>query len=499
MNLQIRSAHFVSARLSGGGFRRATRGVSTHLRSAVSAVARTGSAIAGRHTRMIWLVLLALLLSPAAEAASHHKVHPRGHHPKSHHHGRHHKPVHPDALTAKSRASQQKLQSIHQEINHLQKAVTQTRRSQAQVQSDLHKLSGQIASTRQNLAETQNQRDQLTHALGQLKAQRQALSQALTLQRHYLKDQLRAAYMQGTRTPLQLWLEQKNPTDFSRALEYYRRLNEARIARMQAIEHTNTLLADNTRQIQDRQHDLLKTEHQIAQQQTLLETQRETRQALALELQSTLKNQQTRLKHLNQDARTLNNLIARLAAEAERRARLEAEREARLARAREAARKHARELAARREREGRRPPPRRQEEARLPPQKIVGLGQLPAPVAGPISVRYGTPRTEGGLLWQGVVFNAAPGSPVRAIAAGRVVYAGSLRGYGTMIILDHGNGLLSLYSHLQHVLSGMHDKVTAGERIASVGADPELGLAGLYFEIRRYGKPVNPLQYLRLR
>lgn len=103
------------------------------------------------------------------------------------------------------------------------------------------------------------------------------------------------------------------------------------------------------------------------------------------------------------------------------------------------------------------------------------------------------------MPWQGVVFQAPPGSPVQAVAAGRVVYASTLRGYGLLLILDHGNGLLSLYSHVQGMLKGVGAQVEAGERIAAVGQSAELGQPGLYFEMRQHGRPIDPLRYLRLR
>ncbi|MEW6611956.1 MAG: murein hydrolase activator EnvC family protein [Pseudomonadota bacterium] len=412
----------------------------------------------------------------------------------------------------KSAAPRQQLEQIRKEMGTLRQAVTRTRRSQAEVQADLQKLSGEIAARAQTLQQTQTERERTAARLERLRSQGRQLEASLAVQKQHLRGQLRAAYMLGPESPLQLWLNQKNPAELGRTLEYYRRLNQARLQRIEAIEATAGQVARTSAQIHDQHQQLMRVESRVAQQQKELEQRRQARQQVAAELQDTLKQQQQRLGQLQANAKALDRLLARLAAEAARRAKLEAERAARIAKARAAARKRqelalkrAREENARRRQAGLAPKPEpaaptAAAEASAPAlPKIVGRGQLPAPVSGPISVRFGTPRGQGGMPWQGVVFQAPPGSPVQAVAAGRVVYASALRGYGLLLILDHGNGLLSLYSHVQGMLKGAGAQVEAGERIAAVGQSAELGQPGLYFEMRQHGRPVDPLRYLRLR
>ncbi|MBU2759799.1 murein hydrolase activator EnvC family protein [Acidithiobacillus sulfurivorans] len=131
-----------------------------------------------------------------------------------------------------------------------------------------------------------------------------------------------------------------------------------------------------------------------------------------------------------------------------------------------------------------------------PSTPIIGHGRYPAPVNGPITARYGSPRVTGGLDWQGITFQAAQRTPVRAIAPGMVLYAGPLRGYGQIVIVQIGHSLLSIYGHLGSTDAHVGEQIAAGHQVGTVGSGGELGNDGLYFEIRNAGHPVNPLDYI---
>src|SRR5690606_1662284 len=176
---------------------------------------------------------------------------------------------------------------------------------------------------------------------------------------------------------------------------------------------------------------------------------------------------------------------AREAAKARERQR-EIERLAAAKRAEDAARQ------AQAEREAARSSPRS-----MPPGGFKGLSMgLPPPVRGEVMGQFGAQRPEGGL-WRGIVLRTAEGTPVRAVADGRVVYASWLNGFGNIMIVDHGAQYLSVYAYNQSLLRQVGDIVASGDRIATVGATGGQLAPGLYFEIRHQGKPVNPLLWLR--
>lgn len=144
-------------------------------------------------------------------------------------------------------------------------------------------------------------------------------------------------------------------------------------------------------------------------------------------------------------------------------------------------------------------PPQKSEQRSLMPRSgkhFADLrGQLPWPVQGAITERFGSRRFESTL--DGAVIGAREGADIRSIADGRVVYADWLRGYGLMLIVDHGKGFMSLYAYNQSLFKNVGEQVRAGERLASVGRSGGRAQASLYFGIRKQGRPVDPEQWCR--
>ena len=126
-------------------------------------------------------------------------------------------------------------------------------------------------------------------------------------------------------------------------------------------------------------------------------------------------------------------------------------------------------------------------------------GSLRLPVRGELAGRFGSPRTEGGVAAKGLFIRAAEGEQVRAIGAGRVVYADWMRGFGNLLIVDHGGGYLTIYGNNESVLKAVADPVRTGDVVATVGATGGSPESGLYFETRRQGKPFDPLKWISLK
>ena len=124
-------------------------------------------------------------------------------------------------------------------------------------------------------------------------------------------------------------------------------------------------------------------------------------------------------------------------------------------------------------------------------------GKMPWPVSGKPSNRFGKSRNEGKMRWQGITIPAKEGTTVKAIHHGRVVYSDWLRGSGLLLIIDHGDGYMSLYAHNQSLLREVGEWVSAGTPISTVGDSGGLDRAALYFEIRHQGKPTNPASWCR--
>jgi septal ring factor EnvC (AmiA/AmiB activator) len=123
-------------------------------------------------------------------------------------------------------------------------------------------------------------------------------------------------------------------------------------------------------------------------------------------------------------------------------------------------------------------------------------GRLALPVRGELAGRFGSPRNDGGLTWKGLFVAARPGEAVRAVAGGRVVYADWLRGFGNLLIVDHGEGYMSLYGYNEALLKQVGDEIHSGDSVATVGNSGGSGDSGLYFELRHQGRPFDPLTWL---
>jgi septal ring factor EnvC (AmiA/AmiB activator) len=125
-------------------------------------------------------------------------------------------------------------------------------------------------------------------------------------------------------------------------------------------------------------------------------------------------------------------------------------------------------------------------------------GRLHVPVRGQVTERFGSPRADSGLSWRGLFIEAPAGREVKAVAAGRVVFADWLRGFGNLLILDHGDGFMSLYGNNETLMSQVGEPVRSGDTVATVGSTGGNTASGLYFELRYQGKPFDPLGWLNL-
>ena len=124
-------------------------------------------------------------------------------------------------------------------------------------------------------------------------------------------------------------------------------------------------------------------------------------------------------------------------------------------------------------------------------------GQLRLPVKGTIAGRFGSPRAEGGASWKGIFIRAAEGVEVKAVAAGAVVFSDWLRGFGNLLIIDHGDDFLSVYGNNESLLATVGARVRSGEAVATVGNSGGNPDSGLYFELRHRGQAFDPLKWAR--
>lgn len=354
-------------------------------------------------------------------------------------------------LPVTSVAQQQELAEVKQQIQQTENEVKQQQKQLEQAEKTLQQSDKALAKASSEVRETQQQRQQLVAREQQLLKQKTELEQSLQQQQKLLAAQLKSAYSLGQHDYSRMLLNQQDSGKLERVLSYYQYFNRARMQQLAELNHTISQLQQVLSELSEKQQQLAQTLTKLQQQQQqLLGAKTEQQQAVG-QLQAMLKQQGRQLDYLRQNEASLQSKLEELR---------------RLA-------QQARELAG-----------------------LTNIkGKLTWPLQGSLLQRFGESR-QGGMSSRGILIQSTEGEAVKAVADGQVIYADWLKGYGWVIVLDHGAGFMSLYGHNQNLLKKPGSRISAGETIALAGTSGGQSSAGLYFEIRNKGEAVNPLQWL---
>jgi septal ring factor EnvC (AmiA/AmiB activator) len=288
--------------------------------------------------------------------------------------------------------------------------------------------------------------------------------------------------MQGSRASVELAMAGRDPNESGRQATYLGYLYRARTTRIGQLARDTEQLRTVLRETADEAGALAELEAEQSRERATLIAERTRREAALTRLSSEIARQRQQLESLKRDEERLSRLVRKLEQEAAARARA--------ARARSKTGKSARQEKA--------VPaglPREAEATRFAKLK----GRLHLPLRGELANRFGSPRSDTGLSWNGVFIRASKGTRVRAVADGRIVFADGLRGYGNMLIVDHGEGFMSLYGNNESLLHKPGESVSAGQVVAATGTSSGNPESGLYFEMRFRGKPIDPAVWIELK
>jgi septal ring factor EnvC (AmiA/AmiB activator) len=349
------------------------------------------------------------------------------------------------------------LRSLREKINRVTQQVSRDALERDRLSGSLRAAELSLGQARGDLGRANREYADRSARRGALAQNRMQQQQALGNERAALAAQLRVAYMIGREEPLKLLLNQQDPLHSGRLFAYYGYFGRAR--------------ADQIAQIQAHMQRLDELDVELEQQQSELANLKAAQQQQLQQLERARNDRQQVLASLTAAARTREQSLARLKSQ-------QADLEGLL-----------KEL-------------NRSLKSVAPPDNATAFGrsrgQLPWPVAGHVTAQYGETRASG-VKWEGVVIATDRDAPVKAVSAGRVVYADWLPGLGLLVIIDHGEGYLSLYAHNDRLLKATGESVAAGEAIAAAGDTGGRAAPELYFEIRRAGKPVNPAPWFKAR
>lgn len=358
-------------------------------------------------------------------------------------------------------AKESELKAMRARIESVRRSIQADAERRDTMVGELKEADEAIQGARLSLAEVRERRQAGEQELATLNAERLETEQMIADERAALAAEVRMAYMNGRGEQLKLMLNQQDPAQLGRVLHYYGYFGRARAARIAQIEDQLQHLALLAERIDAQMAHLREIEAEHAREANNLSAARQRRARALKQLESKLENNNTRLQKMQSDARALERLVSEL--------------------------RRAMEEAAKAQ-----PKPKGGKAQPAP----VGRGQWPWPVKGEVLARFGQQRAGGPLRWQGMVIGAAPGTAVRAPANGRVLYSDWLPGLGLLMVLDHGNGLMSLYGHNEQLFRKVGDTVSAGEVLGDVGDTGVEGRTGIYLEIRTGKRPVDPLNWL---
>lgn len=348
------------------------------------------------------------------------------------------------------------LKALQADIEKVTREISSARKRQNNLQQQLRETEIELGKLQKQLRENRTEIANGKQELAALKTRKSGLEEARDSQQARIASELQTAWKMGQQGQLKVLLNQENPHTVARAMAYYRYLFEARNELIAEYRVTLAELADVEQGIIGTTQALQLQQEQLEKQQQSLAKLQKNRELAVANLSASISSKDNALKAKEQERKALEQLLSTI------------------------------------------------EEAVVNLQApgnyqafAKAKGQMPWPVNGKPSNRFGLPRNEGKMRWQGLNIAANEGDTVRAIHHGRVVYADWFRGSGLLLIIDHGDGYMSLYAHNQALLREVGEWVTAGTPISAVGNTGGLARAALYFEIRHNGKPTNPASWCR--
>ena len=371
------------------------------------------------------------------------------------------------AASSARAGQQEELENLRSRIATVQRDMDKTSESKAEAADALRESERAISDSNRKLAALATEQRAADLKLGELRAQQQQLADNMSGQQVLLGRLLYQQYLGGQQEYAKLLLGNQDPNQVARNLQYYRYIARNRVGwlnNLRANLHKVTALGEATRE--QRAALAAVREEQKSQQQSLQQKQRE-RQQMLVKISQQLRGQRREIHRLQRDENRLAQLFEKIT--------------------RVLAQPKSRSLF---------------RNDKLPDNRFDGKpfgqlkGKLAFPVKGDITNRFGASRPDSTVLWKGIFVRAASGQNVKAIAAGRVVFADWLRGFGNLLIVDHGNGYMSLYGNNETLYKQVGDELRGGHTIATVGNSGGNEDSGLYFELRLASKPLDPLKWL---
>jgi septal ring factor EnvC (AmiA/AmiB activator) len=365
-------------------------------------------------------------------------------------------------------APAQELKAVKTEIQLLSDDVNLNKASKESLFKQLKQQSRDVSELNKELNVIGQKMNMLAVELSHLVVQQQQQHKTQSQQLDALNQQIRAAFINGQPSVIKVVLNQDSPSTLSRSTVYYRYFHQARQQQLSKITETLQNLSEEQKMLFAAQQKQQQLYAEQESKRSILKVKAKQRQATLAMLDKKITSQDSRLQLLREQELSLQALLHSL-------------------------NKPKRQNSNKPKKQGSptfSKPKNQQAFAKTP-------GTLVWPVKGKLLAHYGSPRNLGKLTWQGIMIAASSGDNVVAAAPGRIVFADWLRGFGLLLIIDHGDQYMTLYGNNESLLKQLGEEVDAGDLIAQSGENDVRQQAGLYFEIRYKGSPTNPMKWLR--
>ena len=389
------------------------------------------------------------------------------------------------------------LKELRGQIEALRKEMLNAEGKRADVADQLKDVEHAISVTQRDLQALTAQRNRLQSVVKDLGNQSRELENRLDNQQQQLEKLVYRQYLQGNPDSLRLLLNGDDPNQLARDLHYLAAVGQARSELLQGIETSLQRKQALAKDTQERAEELAAIEASQKSEQDKLLAQRQQRKIVLDSISAKISEHRREIGNLQRDEKQLSQLIDKLA-------KILARKPAPRPKAPRKPATHATETTETTEARQSGASSKTELGTENTPDastsgSFAGLkGRLRLPIRGTISNRFGETRQEGSR-WKGLFIRATAGSEVKAIADGRVVFADWMRGFGNLMIIDHGASYLSVYGNNDALLKQVGDALHSGETIATVGNSGGNPDSGLYFELRHQGQPLDPLKWVNLK
>ena len=421
-----------------------------------------------------------------------------------------------DRARQKQQAEQERTE-LRRKLDDLKTDIVKTEKAHGNAADALASSEKAISNANRTLRELVAEQQRTQQKLQLLSQDLRQLEAAVAQQRKRLEKMLREQYQAGQEDRLRLLLSGDNPNRIAREMRYLGYVSAEQVKAIEKLQQDIAAVEANKADAEEARAALEDIAAEQREQKALLEKEKSKRKVLVAQLSDKLSVQRKQAGNLARDETRLSELVDRLAVmiaqqrkaeeeEARRRARSKAEAATREKALAEKTRKENKEskgraTASTKPAESAKTPERAEQVAPEPPPPpdgnafaaLRGKGKLP--VKGELAATFGAKRADG-PSWKGIFIKAGEGSDVHAAGAGEVIFADWMRGFGNLIIVDHGGQHLSIYGNNQSLLKRPGDRVKAGDIIATVGNSGGNEHSGLYFELRHQGRAIDPLAWL---